>query len=166
MQWDDPLRLAIHEVGHVVVEYVLTGNARACYIIANEDGSYTAQTEPVSKAASGYGSSAQDYLHLAAAYLGGWAAVQLAILDHILPTAPTTVETVPGDHGFIGSDQIYMHWAAVQANMMDPGAIVAEAKKLALDTLQPWMAKVVELAEFGKGAGYVGDDMVKATITI
>jgi hypothetical protein len=28
MEWNDPLRLGIHEVGHVVVEYVLTGVAR------------------------------------------------------------------------------------------------------------------------------------------
>gem|GEM_PF-4592401 len=90
--------------------------------------------------------------------------MHLAIAAEILPKAPDTMEMVPGDRGYFGSDQIYARWAAVQSGGMDAMAKVAEARALVLDTLRPWMAQVVELAAFGKSSGYVSDEMVRASI--
>lgn len=38
MALNDPLRHGIHEVGHVVVEYVLTSVARGCFDYLDLDG--------------------------------------------------------------------------------------------------------------------------------
>lgn len=164
MALNDPLRLGIHEVGHVVVEYVLTGVARACFVYQDLDGGPGAQTgtiDGVEKEAM----TPQDHLHLAAGYLGGWAAVHLAIEDGVLPRAPLADEQVAGDHGYIGTDQIYAHWAAVQANMRDPVAIMAQARAVALDVLRPRMGAVVELGELVATSGLVSEYTLRSMIT-
>ena len=104
MNWNDPLRPAIHEIGHVVVEYVLRGTARDCYTYKNEDGSYGGQTAALTGSQLAGQSAEEDHISLAAEFLGGWAAVNLAISGGLLPAAPTSVETSPGDFGYFGDD--------------------------------------------------------------
>jgi hypothetical protein len=164
MQWDDKLRFGIHEVGHIGVEYVLTGVARACFVFTEENGSYGAQTDTVAGVTSQSAMGAQDYLHLAAGFLGGWAAVHLAVESGALPRAPASVESVAGDHGYLGSDQIYAHWAAVQADMHDPSAIMMQSRKLALDTLRPRLDEIIELGELAAQSGLVAEHVLIATI--
>jgi hypothetical protein len=165
MEWNDPLRLGVHEIGHVVVEYVLTGVARACFVFRQEDGGYGAQTDTIKAATAAPQMTQQDYLHLAAGFLGGWAAVHLAVNSGALPRAPLDVEKVAGDVGYVGSDEIYAHWAAVQADMRDPAAIVAQARNLALDVLRARMDQVVELGALAADSGLVNEDTLRSEIT-
>lgn len=164
MEWNDPLRLGIHEVGHVVVEYVLTGVARACFVYTDKDGSYGAQTDTLEVTAAAQEMTASDYLHLAAGFLGGWAAVHLAIEADVLPPAPIEIEAVAGDHGYVGSDEKYAHWAAKQADKENPAAILVQARELALNVLRPRLDQVVELGEVAAGSGLVSEHLLRSTI--
>jgi hypothetical protein len=107
----------------------------------------------------------QDYLHLAAGFLGGWAAVHVAVESRALPWAPVEVEKVPGDVGYIGSDEIYANWAAVQADIHAPAAIMAQAHSLALDVLRPRLDQIVALAELAVHSGLVSEDTLRSEIT-
>jgi hypothetical protein len=164
MKWNDPMRLGVHEAGHVVVEYVLTGTARACFVYIDVDGSHGAQTDTLDPAVAAQAVTAEDYLHLAACFLGGWAAVHLAVEGGALPRAPLAVETVAGDHGYIGSDEKYAHWVAAQADPCDPASIMSKARELALDVLRPRLDQVVELGELAAGSGLVSEDVLRSTI--
>lgn len=164
MEWNDPLRLGIHEVGHVVVEYVLTGVARACFVYTHEDGSYGAHTDTQEAAAASQGMAAWAYLHLAAGFLGGWAAVHLAIEGGVLPRAPIEIEAVAGDHGYVGSDEEYALWAATQADKEDPAAILVKARELALDVLRPRLDQVIELGGVAAGSSLVSEHLLRSTI--
>ncbi|WP_198152668.1 hypothetical protein [Tsuneonella dongtanensis] len=143
---------------------MLTGTARACFVYLDADGSYSAQTDTLDVSMAATALTANDYLHLAAGFLGGWAAVHLAVKAGMLQRAPIKIEAVAGDHGYIGTDQIYVHWAAVQADARDPASIVAQARDLALKVLRPRLDQVLELGELAATSGLVNEDALSSTI--
>ncbi len=140
------------------------GSPRACFVYLDVDGSYRAQTDTLDAAVAAPALTAKDYLHLAAGFLGGWAAVHLAVAGGMLPFAPLEIEAVAGDYGYFATDQIYVHWAAVQADARDPVSIVAQARDLALDVLRPRLDQVLELGGLAAGTGLVNEDTVRSTI--
>ncbi len=164
MDWNDPLRPAIHEIGHVVVEYVLRGSARDCYCYKEEDGSYGGQTAALASAQPTGELSLQENINLAAEFAGGWAAVNLAISGGLLPAAPANVETTPGDFGYFGSDNEWVTKLAAVAEPNNPSSAEGRAKTLALNILEPHINAVHDLATFCVGAGYVSGQMVEEAI--
>jgi hypothetical protein len=108
--------------------------------------------------------TALDNLHVAAAFLGGWAAVHLSIDGGMLPPAPLEIETVAGDHGYMVPTSYSPIGRQVQADARDPASVVARARDLTLDVLRARLDRVVELGTTAGFAGYVREDVLGSTI--
>jgi hypothetical protein len=158
-------RVAIHEVGHVLIEYLLTQETAGATIY-EDAGIWRGESHGRDEKATQLASPAQ-WQDGAAIFFGGWAAVHLAINRGHLNREPVTVEVTPGDHGFLGpipADEGIVAWAASHANPGNPNAVIAQAKADALKMIDDNLAAVLDLADILDGGGYLAQHHLESVL--
>jgi len=140
-------RVAIHEVGHVVVEYLITGQTEGASI-CEVDGVWHGVAHVRRDKATAL-ASPQIWQEGAAIFYGGWAAVNVAIATATLDDASLSVEQAPGDHGFVGAvpaDQGQVEFCASHADPADIEGSIARARDAAMQIIKDNLTAILELA--------------------
>lgn len=156
-------RVAIHELGHAAVSVLIYGVTESVHIYKLEDGSYEGQHPPSQQLSGSSPRNRDEWRDVLALFLGGWAAVNLAITRRLIEPAPPGIEAVPGDHGYIGDDKEAVDRFASQSGNHSPDRLIADARQRALDLIAPRIERLVALADRPEGGGMiVADDIENA----
>lgn len=142
-------RVAYHEVGHAVVDQLLSGTTSGCSL-STRNNEWLGMSPPLSISTPFVSMGVDQFRAYVAGLWGGWAAVNLAITSGLLQEEPCWVEARPGDRGFfagVGSDSDNIGRVLSQRNPLEHTGFADEARHLALDTLGPRMTQVEVLAK-------------------